>query len=602
MRARPIYRITLFLLPALLLCNILLFAWFSRKARETADAEVVQKAYIVSRMLSTFASRSLEREALSPLKKVVEEAFKDKHIVSVTILDKEGDVIIQSAIPGTHEQLSTFETPIIVGEKSAATLVTGFSLEESGEVVGRRLRTTGWLQAALFAAIALALAWLCRRESLAAANQAVAAETAAPLAPALPINSIAAPSAPLPEWWGELAATANSLQRASELLAASAERQGSAAAIAGERLMRIGEWQQQAQLGGESARSLIDSSFEIVAMVREGVADRGEVVDEVNGAVGATGELDGIIASVGGILRELEGEDGKLLTPDGSVVAAAALVREGVETMRQRVFPSLAAAVAAGETVASRLAPLLESVDDCGDRSSDITRRSGELIELADGLRLLRREISSSAVGDGVEGGLNLLAERLESIASCLKRESQEILAATNGAIASGRAILTAVEDSRQRLLAAGCSVEDAAASSVMGSDHLRRFLADAGMGDGDVTAGEGEELKSLLRELLARLELLRQEAAQPLPKPSGGEAHSLAVACDNLLMAGRFLADVASLVSELAGEPCSGEQRETLQAEDSVSQLIAAASLSLASFRSRLASGLSKEAEDQPL
>lgn len=566
MNVRPLYRLTLFLLPALLLCNILLFAWFARKARETSAAEVVQKAYIVSRMLSTLSSRSLEREELSPLKRVLEEAFKDKHIVSVTIIDKDGDVIIQSTLPGTHAQLSTFETPIIVGEKSVATLVTSFSMEESEEIIGGRLRATAWLQAALLAAIALALAWLCRREKLAAAHPAIAPEMPTPIA------------------------------------SAAAERQESGAGLAGERLVRINGWQLLALQGGANAHSLIDSAREIVAMVQAGEAEGGAGVEERGGV---TAELDGVICAAEELLLALKGDGGRLLSPDDSVIAAAALVREGVETMRQRVFPALAAAVGAGETVSARIALLLERVDDCGDRSNELTRRSGELFDLADGLRLLRRELSATAGGEGAEGGLNLLAERVESIADSLKRESRELLGAANGATAAGRAILTSVEESRERLLAAGSTVEDAAASSVMGSDHLRRFLAGAGVGDGEATPADGEELKGALQELLGRMALLRQEQAlpaPPLPEQSGGSAQSLLVACENLLLASRFLGEIASSASGLGGEEtmaCEPGEGEPGRQGRSADRLIAAANANLALCRSRMAAGGSAGAEE---
>lgn len=613
MKKRPLFRITLYLLPALLLINILLYAWFARKARETSADEVVQKAYVVSRMLSEFTAHTLDQGELAGLQRVVDEAFKDRHIVAVGITDTRGKVILQSTVPRIYERLSTFETPVKRGEKTVARLVTSFSLDESDEMLSGRLYRTAGLQLVMFVMVAGSLAWLCWREkraldspvsdSLAEKNLPANTLVEAPLPAAL--------SAPFPvpvtmESCARIEAFGNagrSLERAAELLAGEADRHLTTINRARECLAGIGLWRHQALHGRESAESLIASGREIIAMVQGAavmrVPDRPRCESDEKITMGPA-EIAHLLEEIIAALDRLAGIRGKsedvapLLLPDESVRLAGELAREGIVTIRQRVFPALASAVGAGENVASRLVPLLERVAECGDRASGLTRCSSELFDLADRIRLLRRDLRPDpSDGDGGEGRLNDLAEQLESISARLKGDSRDLLGVANEAIAAGRMILTAVEDSRKQLLAAGSTVEDAAAVAVMGSDHLQDFLCRSGvdLADGPAATLRQNSLAVMqsLRSRVAALQAGLTEGGESHPVATEDQAQSLAMACDNLLLASRFLAEIvdgAAGLDEPAGGAAAVQETGGQRVGVAVDQLITAARETLGQAR----------------
>lgn len=592
MKTRPLYRITIFLLPALMLVNLLLYAWFARKAWETSADEVVQKAYIVSRLLSELSASALDRGELAGLRRNIEEAFKDRHIVAVAVLDVRGKVIVQSTVPRNYHRLSTFETPVKVGEKSVATLVTSFSLDESDGIIQARLRRTAWLQFGLFAIIAALLAWFCRREQLALGagggrgyeSPSVTTVVAAVMPVTTQVASV------FPESAVELCSASSSLQKAAKLLSGEADRQLHAVTRARDCIAHMDSWRQQALHAGDNAASLIASGREIIAMVQGGttvpcLSGTGQESAGVQGTE-ASGGLDEIIAAVDCLAGEMQDRtSAPLLSHDESLLAAAELTGEGVATMRERVFPAFATAAGAGENAAARIAPLLEKVAECGDRTAELSRCSAELFDLADGLRLLRRGVAPVGA-DGGEERLNSLAERMESLATRLKRESQDLLGVANEATAAGRSILTTMESFRATLLAAGATLEDSAASSMMGCDHLRGVIRRAGVEPcGDKPIKRRAPLV-LLRELRPRLIALRGSLsghAVPQPRQAEEHAQSLALASENLLLASRFLGEIATGAADLATAGLA-DLHETVRPSDTVvvGQLIAAANTSL--------------------
>jgi hypothetical protein len=599
MERRPIFRLALWLLPLLLLCNILFYAWFARNTRETAADEVVQKAYIVSRMLSEFSARSLDRGDLTGLKRIMEEAFRDRHIVAVGVIDPRGKVILQSTVPRVYQRLSTFETPVKLGERTVANLVTSFSLDESDELIALRLRHTAVLQLCLLLLVAATLAWFCRREWLATATPAgQPGEGTEALSPSPAAEeALTGHDAPLAveEMVAErkvesaVGVVPGPGERAL-LFLGEAERQLQVVTRAEECLSRIASWHRQAMQGSASAASLLASGREIVALLQGdnpgGTREMGEDAPAVTAAI--AGELAEIATALrrlaDGVAGDGSGERGSLLSPDDSARLAGELAREGIGTIRERVFPALATAVAAGEDVAARLAPLLEKVAECGDRSAGLTRCSGELLDLADGIRLLRREMPPAVDGEaGGEERLSSLAERLESLADGLKRDSRDLLGVANEATAASRTILSALDHARDRLLAAGSTVEDAAAAALMGSDHLQSFLRRGGVEvdepfPRDREGGTLSELGGLSGRLAATAQLLAAGQESP-PRLTEAHAQSLAMACDNLLLASRFLEEIATGAAALltAGGNGEGEGGENPTPSTGIGRLIAA-------------------------
>jgi hypothetical protein len=160
----PLFRLTPYLLLAFLVANVVLFEWFARRTRETSSDEIVQKAYIISRLLSDAAGRAIADDELDALESVVEEAFKDRHIVSVTILDSSKKELYESANNRTVARTSTFETPVKLGGNSVGTLITRFATGEEDVRIVTRLRNTATLQSVLFAAMVMLLAFFCLRE------------------------------------------------------------------------------------------------------------------------------------------------------------------------------------------------------------------------------------------------------------------------------------------------------------------------------------------------------------------------------------------------------------------------------------------------------
>jgi len=591
----PIFRFTIWLLPSLLLFNILFYAWFSARTRDTAEDEVVRKAYIVSRLLSGLSSRALDRGDLTGLKGAIEEAFKDPHIVAVTVRGANDKVIMQTSVPRTFEGVSNFETPVQLGGKTIATLVTSFVLDEADEKIAARLRLTAAMQAGLFAVLAGGMAWLCRREKL--AEEKRAADGGKIVVPEETLAEWMA-DADMPAWFTDGGGQADalgiagiSLEKAVQLLAGEAEQQLHAVNRASEALARIEAWRQEAEQRGENASSLIASGREILSMIE---AYDGPGSGEPNAALHAVEEAR---ASVERLADGLVGPgEGTLLMPDGRLRVAAKLAGEGVETIHGRVFPALAAAVRAGETVAARVSPLVQMVEGCGDLSSGLNRYSGELFDLADAIRLLRRDLrpDDADSDEGAESRLNQLAQRVESLATGFKRETLDLLGMANDASAAARTILSVIDDSQEKLLATGSAVEDFATAAVMGTDHLNGFLSRAGVEmNGDTPPGPADTIfGEMLEDLRVRLETLRESLAEAAGRPHGGpteQAQSLSLASENLHLAGRFLAEIidgAAQLVQTAGGAGQLQEQGRSDSTTAIRQLIVAARASLVQAR----------------
>ncbi|GFE58003.1 hypothetical protein [Geobacter sp. AOG1] len=158
----PLQRFALFVLLLILCANIGLSDWFSTRTRETSVDEVVQKAYVISRMISDTAARSLDRGEMSGLDSATDEALKDRNLISITVRDKKGKVILEKAKDNPSAQLNTFQTPIRRDGREMGIVITHFSVTgEDGRLIAR-LRHTAAFQWGLFALVAVVLVagWL----------------------------------------------------------------------------------------------------------------------------------------------------------------------------------------------------------------------------------------------------------------------------------------------------------------------------------------------------------------------------------------------------------------------------------------------------------
>jgi hypothetical protein len=171
----PLYRYTPYLLLTILCANIVLYFWFAARTREASGDEIIRKAYVISRLLSDSAGRAIENKDTKALNSVVAEAVKDRHIVSITILDNNKNVLLESNDTGKFDRLSTFNTPIRLGNNKQGTIVTRFSTKEDDERITSALKKTAALQIVLYLSICavIALFFIKERRSRKAATTTV---------------------------------------------------------------------------------------------------------------------------------------------------------------------------------------------------------------------------------------------------------------------------------------------------------------------------------------------------------------------------------------------------------------------------------------------
>lgn len=566
MRMTPLKRFVVFLFMTLLGANVILYVWFAGRTRETSTDEIVQKAYIISRLVSEAAGRSIVLDDPQILRSAVAEAFKDRHILSVTVVDQEEKVLFESVTTRAAGSSSTFRTPVKLGKKQEGTLITAFASSEADERIDSRLRHTVLLQIGLLLGVAALLALYCRRERPLVDS---AAETEngrfTPLVATLQADTAPSPALKEPPLL-DLFSACRSLQRAAQLLSTEADQQQRSLQHSSRRVEQIADWQRQTCLAAARAEQLVATGEEILRQVkgemaslcaeeqwlpaalhntlRQGLNESLAAVTRAEGLVKGALPPSAIATTVG--------------TASNDIAVTAEILTEGAVILREQAIPSFAAAIATGERIGGRLADLLQQLAECGDRSIDLGRSASELFDLAEALRLLRRNTVNSDDPAAVEEECRLqsFAGRLEALAASLKHETRELLGAANGANALARSSEAELAVSRQLLQLTGAAIEDAAVAAVLGGDFLRRH------GDGNTAVPVAVSPLALnsqlheIRELLARqINLL-----PPIP-PSHAQqsvvcAQSLEVAADSLRLAARFLAEMVEASTSLVESP----------------------------------------------
>lgn len=627
------------LLFALLGANVVLYAWFASRTRETSADEIVQKAYIVSRLVSDAAGRSIILDDPQILKSAVAEAFKDRHIVSVTVIDDKEKVLFESATTRAAVNPSTFRTPVKLGKKREGTLIAAFSINDEDARISSRLHTTALIQLGLLAAVAILLTITARRPARAGSATGDADQHAVILQPLLtsnPIEPVTAddagspaalvpieadlplldfscepptnerfappvytlqeqppPSPPPPESPViDLFNACRTLQQAAQLLSDEASLQHRTRQDSSQYVTQINDWQQQALQAAVRVDLLLATGEEIVSQVRELTAAQ-ETGNRAWLAVGqshrralleavATLERAGELLAASDPGQQMASTANIESLSQGSAIATADVVLEGASIMRDRAIPAVVLTLAAVKQVGCRLDALQTQLNECGDRSIAIGRAGTELSDLADALRLLRRHTETDdATNAAEEIRRQQLATRLETIAATLKQESRDLLGSTNEANALGRAADAECSAAQLHLLQVGAAVEDAAATAVLGSNYLRHDGRQfAGKGDPDSSLAELTQLLQTLRvQLIGQVQLL-VDLADNDDRQAVECAQSLAVACDTLRLAGKFLAEMTattlSLAEKGAHDPVSVSADATIAVEKLISEACA--------------------------
>lgn len=185
----PLQRFALLVLLLLLCVNIGLSAWYSTRTRETSADEVVQKAYVISRMLSDAAARSLDRGEMSGLDSATDEALKDQDLVSITVRDKKGKVLLEKAKDTPPARLNTFQTPIRLDGREAGSVITHFSMAGEDGRLTTRLRHTAAVQWGLFSLVAAVLVAACLWDNR-PRNDETGAETLEAVSRTIPLPTV----------------------------------------------------------------------------------------------------------------------------------------------------------------------------------------------------------------------------------------------------------------------------------------------------------------------------------------------------------------------------------------------------------------------------
>lgn len=169
--------------------NIAGSVWYAEKLESTAAAQVIQKAYVVSRLLSDAGARSLQTHKPAIIEEAIAEALKDRHLAAVTINGAMGETLIASADADHQGKLNSFETPILANGKHLGTVVIRFRYDSDGDRLATLLKRSALLQTVILALMALWYAitiWNRRQQRPVCAQ--TRADSAAPLLLPLPAH------------------------------------------------------------------------------------------------------------------------------------------------------------------------------------------------------------------------------------------------------------------------------------------------------------------------------------------------------------------------------------------------------------------------------
>lgn len=536
----PLQRFALLMLLLLLCVNIGLSAWFSTRTRETSVDEVVQKAYVISRMLSAAAARSLDRGEMSGLDSATDEALKDQDLVSITVRDKKGKIILEKAKDSPSARLNTFQTPIRRDGRETGTVITHFSLMGEDGRLTARLRHTAAVQWGLFSLIAAVLAaawsWDNRHrtdETGVEKLQAVPRSIPLPTVPLLTRYSAVIPCASADQAMVDASVShcsglpsdevllvdnssegppppavhKSSLAFARDLCDASSALQEALSALSAEEgLRRSGT--EHARLFRDRVSQLQRQAADVAGRADELIAAGGGIVESVLGGceapvlsdgtqVGEVQHLARRVADSVGPVREAFEVVGRVRTEmqrltipaavpgslHGDLAAAARMAEECSSVMRERVLPALAAARDDENAVAERVAALVRLLEELDGRAHDIARSSAAVLDMADMARALGRTGVSGQAGNDCE----LLATRMEELAWSMTGDVQAFRALAGKALGVGGTVTDAARMAHSMVGWAGNAVEDIAAASVLEGELLGKALSLAGENGGDV-------------------------------------------------------------------------------------------------------------------
>lgn len=561
----PLQRFALLILPLILCINIGLSGWFSTRTRETSVDEVVQKAYVVSRMISDVAARSLDRGEMSGLDSATDEALKDSNLISVTIRDKKGKVLLEKAKDKPSARHNTFQTPIRRGGREMGTVITHFSLAGEDGRLTARLRHTAAVQWGLFALIAsvLVAAWLWENRSRKAASTG---EEGAPLhsitdgegetdkltvvsgpipllarhssviscVPADPTVGISAPDCPrLPSEedppvdacpdgiCSPAMLGSQSLSLARDLCYASSALQEALSALSAEEGLR--------RRGTEHVRLFRERVVELQRQAMD-VADRaGELITAGGGIVEKVMEGCETPALSADTRREAQSLARKVSDTADPVRDAFQVVQRVCTEMQRLAIPAivpgsmyndLSAAARMAEECSSvmreRLLPALAAARDDENAVDERVAALVPLLEELDGrahdiarssaavldMADMARSLGRTGNPDAAGNDCELLATRMEELAWSMTGDIQAFRALAGKAVGVSATVTDAAQMARSMVGWAGIAVEDTAAASVLEGELLRRALSQSGK--------EGSDAERIAREIAGLAEALQ--------------------------------------------------------------------------------------------
>ena len=558
-------RFALFMLLLLLCTNIILSDWFSSRTRETSVDEIVQKAYVVSRIVSAAAARSIADGEMSHLDSATNEALKDLDLISITVRDRKGKLVLEKAKDKPHVRFNTFQTPVRRDGRDIGTVITHFSVTGEEERLISRLRLTSEVQWGLFAIIAAALLgfwlWDVRSRGASPASVEEAARPAAvhfdgtavslPIIPPSigfscapagdstdydlppecthPRNRCAPPGGSCPDLIHALAIQSGSLPSlARDLCGASTALQEVLSVLSADESMR---WQgtEHARLFNERVGRLQRQASDVAGRADKLIATGSGIVESVMGGCGAGFEPgDGLASEVQSLAQRVSGssisvrealdavrcacaEISQLAAPGAApgglhdtLTAAVGMAEESSSVMRERVLPALAAAKNDELAVTGRVASLVLLLADLDGRAHAIARGSEVMNDLATMARSL-----GSPEGRSPEGReYGLLAERMQAFAGSMAGDIKALREQAGKAVAVGGSVDEAAGMARAMVGWAGSAVEDSAVASIMEGELLRRSLSQSA----DVDAYNNR----VIRGIASLAESLR-EAQTPL-------------------------------------------------------------------------------------
>lgn len=565
----PVQRFAVLFLLLLICANIGLSAWFSSRTRQASLDEVVQKAYVISRMVSDAAARSLARDDLAGLDSATAEALKDRDLAAIIVHDKKGNVVLEKAKDNPPSRLNTFKTPIRRGDRDMGTVTTLFSLTADDGRLAERLSHTVLLQWGLFALMAAFLAMIWLRENhfrqAACSNEErtpppfEAGESEgerAPVAilplppPAVPLlarySSVVPPESlttdaaectdmpehcvppgdGCPESLPSVAVQRNPVPfLARDLCDASSALQEALSAVSAEEGLRQRE-KEHARLFSERVCQLQRQAAEVAARAGELIAAGGNIVESVLAGCGAAeNSEDAQVMGAASLAQKVS--DSTL-----PVREVFGVVQRVCTEMGQLTFPApappalyedLSAAAGMAEECSSVMRErVLPALAAARDDETMVAERVSALARLLDELDGRANDIarSSAAVLDmasmarslgrmGDAGnGHDLLAERMEELAWSMTGDLQALRALTGKTVAMSETVVDAARMAQSMVGWAGKGVEDIAAASVLEGELLRRSVSLAGNDDGDAERIAGK-ISGLVEEL--------QEVQRPL-------------------------------------------------------------------------------------